>query len=312
MPKINGRYKRACRFYLRILAQVFLILTLPLLCAAQSGAPNIISFSPASGPEATRVEINGENFDTTSAVLFGNSPATFKLTSQEKLITLVPHKTPSAPVIVVTSRGRAISPVNFILTKDPRIPDEVSYKAGYVSAAPAPSSFRSAMLWGIAIADIRVPGYEKATVEVAATQLSCRIDGKDAVLNRDQGRLRGGLYSRYPWFASDQHTALPAAPNSMDHAVILQVGKRPYRIWHFWAASPRAQLPPGKLQGCTVTMRVKISPGALLQVGFDYWRSPTIAYGPGGDNHEAGASKWYFSSAEWQDASFTDIGGPQF
>jgi hypothetical protein len=47
-------------------------------------------------------------------------------------------------------------------------------------------------------------------------------------------------------------------------------------------------------------------------MGMDYWRTPTIAYGPGGNNHEAGASNWYFPSPQWQEATFSDIGGPKF
>jgi len=46
----------------------------------------------------------------------------------------------------------------------------------------------------------------------------------------------------------------------------------------------------GQIEGCTVRARVSISAGALLQVGMDYWRAPTVPYGSG----------------------FTDIGGPQF
>jgi hypothetical protein len=44
----------------------------------------------------------------------------------------------------------------------------------------------------------------------------------------------------------------------------------------------------------------------------DYWRSTTIAHGAGGNNHEAGASGWYFPSPDWQEILFTDVGGPQF
>jgi hypothetical protein len=85
------------------------------------------------------------------------------------------------------------------------------------------------------------------------------------------------------------------------------------RIGHgFLESSPRAALPLGRLDGCTVRARVRISAGALLQVGMHYWRSPTIPYGTGGNNHEAGASNWYFPSPDWQEASFTDVGGPQF
>jgi len=190
----------------------------------------------------------------------------------------------------------------------PRIPSEVKFPAGYVNPAPRPPDFRSALLWGIAIADTRVPGYESAVLEIASTQLSCRVDGKDVVLNDDGGNVRGGLYQRHPWFATDEHEPMPLAySGEPNDAVVLRVGQRADRVWHFWSSSPRATLPSGKLEGCTVKARVKISHGALLQMGMDYWRSATVPYGPGGNNHEAGASDWYFPSPEWQEAVFTDI-----
>ena len=187
-----------------------------------------------------------------------------------------------------------------------RIPDEVRYKSGYINS-PKPSDFTSAMLWGIAIADTRVPGYQYAQVEIARTQLSCRVDGKEVILNDDRGAIRGGLYSRRPWFGTDAHDPIPLAYTKDHSAVILRVGQTPNRVWHFWSASPRAALPLGHIEGCTVTARVQISRGALLQMGMDYWRNPTIGYGPGGNNHEAGASNWYFPSKQWQEATFTDL-----
>jgi hypothetical protein len=190
---------------------------------------------------------------------------------------------------------------------DSRIPPEVRYKHGYVNFAAKPPEFTSAMLWGIAIADARVPGYEQAQVEIQHTQLTCRVDGKDIVLNDDFGDIRGGLYRRFPWFGTDAHDAMPLAYSKDHRAVILRVGKSPERVWHFWAASPRAAIPAGHLEGCAVQVRARISKGALLQVGFDYWRDATIEYGSGGNNHEAGASDWYFPSGEWQTAIFSDI-----
>ena len=163
------------------------------------------------------------------------------------------------------------------------------------------------MLWGIAIADTRVPGYEHATVEVAHTQLTCRVDGKDIELNDDRGSIRGGLYRRTPWFGTDAHDPMPMKHSSDRTSVILEVGTRPDRVWHFWAASPRAEIPAGKLEGCTVKVRARISRGALLQVGFDYWRDASVEYGAGGNNHEAGASDWYLPSRKWQTAEFSDI-----
>jgi hypothetical protein len=201
--------------------------------------------------------------------------------------------------------------ISCVAQSDPRIPDEVRYKSGYINS-PKPPDFTSAMLWGIAIADTRVPGYEHAQVEITRAQLACRVDGKDFVLNDDRAAVRGGLYSRHPWFATDAHDPLPlayseGAGSKERRAVILHVGENPDRVWHFWSASARAALPAGHLEGCTVTVRVRISRGALLQMGMDYWRNPTIGYGAGGNNREAGASDWYFPSKNWQEAVFTDV-----
>jgi hypothetical protein len=211
---------------------------------------------------------------------------------------------------------------------DSRIPPEVRFKSGYVNPAPKPQDFTSAMLWGIAIADTRVPGFQTATVEIAHTQLTCRADGRDVVLNDDAGNARGGLCRHHPWFGTDANEPMPieysdiptsrksgekwgtptlgTARKLTSRVVVLRVGSRLDRVWHFWAASPRASLPAGHLEGCTVKVKVKISRGALLQIGMDYWRNPTVGYGPGGNNHEAGASDWYFASEAWQEAVFTD------
>jgi hypothetical protein len=187
------------------------------------------------------------------------------------------------------------------------IPPEVKFKTRYVNPAPKPPEFTSAMLWGIAIADTRVGGYEQARVEIAATQLTCRVDGKDVVLNDDAGNVRGGLYRRYPWFGTDAHDPMPLSYSADGKSIILAVGTRPDRVWHFWAASPRALIPRGRLEGCTVKVRARISRGALLQVGFDYLLDSKVGYGAGGNNHEAGASEWYLPSDEWQEAEFTDV-----
>ena len=280
------------------------------------GAPEILRISPASGPEATRVEISGRNLRATTTVLFGRAEAVFKRVSPETLIAIVPNRTPTSVISVITPRGRAFSPFPFAVLTDPRVPDEVKFRAGYVNTDPRPADFTSVLLWGIAIADTRVAGYETATVEVTWTQLSCRADGKDAILNEDRGIVRGGLYRRNPWFGINDHEPMPldygrANYDRASGAVVLRVGQRADKVWHFWSASPRAALPPGKLEGCTVKAHVRISPGALLQMGMDYWKNPTVEYAPG-NSHEAGASNWYFPSESWQEAEFTDIGGPQF
>ncbi|HEV2698462.1 MAG TPA: hypothetical protein VGU90_10755, partial [Terriglobales bacterium] len=135
---------------------------------------------------------------------------------------------------------------------DPRIPAEVRYKSAYINPETKPPEFTSAMLWGIAIADTAIPGHRDAQVEIASTQLSCRVDGTDVLLNDDHGDVRGGLYRRFPWFGTDVHDAIPIVHLSDHNSVILRVGSRPDRVWHFWAASPRAKIPAGDLAGCRV------------------------------------------------------------
>jgi hypothetical protein len=283
------------------------------LVAGQNGPARVMSISPTSGPEGTRVKISGENLQQASSVLFGQMRSDFKIISPDELIALVPHRTATSPITVVTPHGRSKSPSAFAVVNDPRVPDEVSHKSGCVNSAPRPHDFHSARMWGIAIADTRVPGYESAYVEIASTQLSCRIDGREIVLNEDRGNVHGGLFLRHPWFSGhNYHEPIPLAYDLPKHVVVLNVGQRTDRVWHFWSSSPRAVLPEGEFEGCTATARIKISPGALLQIGFDYWRSPTVPYGTGGNNHEAGASNWYFPSDQWQEAMFTDIGGLQF
>jgi len=202
-----------------------------------------------------------------------------------------------------------VSAVAFIsaVLDDPRVPDEVRHKTGYVNPVSRPADFHSVMLWGIAIADTRVAGYESARVEISSMELSCRAEGRDSLLINDTGHLHGGLYRRIPWFQGNQPEPMPAMNGVASQTVILPVGQRADRIWHFWSASPRPPLPAGKLEGCTVKVRAKISAGALLQVGMDYWRDPTVPFGNGGNNHEGGASDWYFPSNQWQEAVFSDI-----
>lgn len=300
------------RFVYCFLASALLLAAGAPSLSAQGGILRITSISPTTGPEGSRVEITGANFDHISIVRFGTQAATFKLVSREKVVALVPRWAATSSIEIIAAQNRATSPISFTVVNDARIPDGVGWKAGYVNPRPPKWVFHSVLLWGIAIADTRLPDYPSAQVEIAWTQLSCRVDGKDVVLNDDHGKVRGALYDREPWFGSGKaRDPMPFA--YAPAAVVLHVGQRPDRIWHFWSNSVRRVLPPGKLEGCTAKARVRISPGALLQIGMDYWRSTTGVWeGPDVNNHEAGVSNWYFASPEWQEAVFTDIGGPQF
>jgi hypothetical protein len=136
-----------------------------LMFAGLAVQPDVVGISPPTGPEGARVEIIGKNLQSVSAVFFGKNPAVFKPVSAERLIAIVPHRASTSTITVVTPQGQRSSRLAFVVSNNPRIPDEVSYKAGYVNPSPRPADFGSARMWGIAIADTRVPGHESAQVE---------------------------------------------------------------------------------------------------------------------------------------------------
>jgi hypothetical protein len=273
--------------------------------------PEIRGISPTSGPEGTRVEISGKNLQNISAVLFGTTQAVFDSVSAERLIAIVPHKVPTSIVTVITPQGRSSSSFAFVVSNDPRIPDEVNYKAGYVNPTPPAANFGSARLWGLRL---RTRG--RRLTNRRRWKLpgpGCRAGSTGERLSSVTMAARCVEDSTCASLGLARTRTIPCRLLMIRHqAAVLRVGLRTDRAWHFWSPSPRAALPLGRLDGCTVRARVRISAGALLQVGMDYWRSPTIPYGTGGNNHEAGVSDWYFPSPDWQEASFTDVGGPQF
>jgi hypothetical protein len=307
---VSSEAKRSSLFRI---AKYALLLLLPLVAVRSSASePRVDAISPTSGPEGTRVTISGTNLSSVTKVSFGKIEATFKLFSPGKVVAIVPRWAKDSSVYVNTQQGTAVSPFEFVVQGDPRIPNDVGWKSGYVNPVRPRPDFQAVLLWGIAIADTRAADYPVAGVEVASLQLSCRANGKDFVLTNDTGNLRGGLYRRDPWFGTDEHSPMPIEKNLSQHTASMRVGTRPDRVWHFWSASPRPALPPGKLEGCTAKARVKISNGALVQIGMDYWRSTTALWaGPDANNHEAGVSDWHFASDQWQEITFTDIGGPQ-
>src|SRR5207245_7959828 len=149
-----------------------LVITLAALPVSFSGLaqvepPVIIAISPTSGPEGTRVEITGINLAGATTVLFGASPAVFKLISPEAIVAIVPHKISTSTITVSTPYGHSSSPFPFVIRNDPRIPEEVSYKAAYVNAVPRPDDFSSVRLWGMATPDIQLRGCTVAQAESA-------------------------------------------------------------------------------------------------------------------------------------------------
>ena len=97
---------------------------------AESRAPEILALFPAVVPKAREWRSAAKNLAGVSAVLFGATQTVFDVVSPQKVVAIVPHRVSTSIVTVNTPHGRSRSPLAFVVCNDPRIPDEVSYKAG--------------------------------------------------------------------------------------------------------------------------------------------------------------------------------------
>ncbi|BCM89738.1 thermophilic serine proteinase [Abditibacteriota bacterium] len=81
--------------------------------------PRIDSFSPASGPIGTRVQIKGINFLGTTSVLFNTTPATAPTITGDMISVAVPANATTGPISVVAPSGTVKSAANFVVLTPP-------------------------------------------------------------------------------------------------------------------------------------------------------------------------------------------------
>jgi len=83
-------------------------------------APEIDSFSPASGPVGTSVTINGNHFSGATEVKFKTTAAaTFTVNSNTRITAKVPSGATTGPISVTTDDGTGASSTNFTVTPSP-------------------------------------------------------------------------------------------------------------------------------------------------------------------------------------------------
>jgi uncharacterized repeat protein (TIGR03803 family) len=78
--------------------------------------PQILSFSPPSGPVGTVVTIAGVSLTQTSKVAFGGIAATFTVNSDTQVTATVPTGAVTGPIAIATLGGTARSATNFTVT----------------------------------------------------------------------------------------------------------------------------------------------------------------------------------------------------
>ncbi len=78
-------------------------------------APVVISFSPVGGPAGTPVTVGGTHFTGATAVRFGSTPASFSVTSDTFVQTVVPAGAITGPISVQTIQGTGTSSSSFLI-----------------------------------------------------------------------------------------------------------------------------------------------------------------------------------------------------
>lgn len=83
------------------------------------GAPVIGSFSPASGPVGSLIQIAGNNLGNITAASIGNVPAIIIANTDTRLTLMVMPGSATAAIKLVTAGGTAVSSSNFMITETP-------------------------------------------------------------------------------------------------------------------------------------------------------------------------------------------------
>jgi hypothetical protein len=141
-------------------------------------------------------------------------------------------------------------------------------------------------------------------VEVDWMRVHAIINGVDTILLEDtfdiptQEMDSYGLYSRNPWFAGDRLADMPFTVQNS--SLIMEPSLNQNRVYHWWNTS-RKLIPSGTSR-IWFEARVRVTGGAGVQAGIDYWKDLTADYaGLDVNNTEAGASDWYGNSTlDWQ------------
>lgn len=178
---------------------------------------------------------------------------------------------------------------------------------GYERLLAPPAGFSSALMWMEAIQDLDNP--ETGVIEVEWMKLLALVDGQVVTISDDQfdeplGWTPGGLYLRDPWYGIGTPWLNHEWPMEVEWSggkMIIRL-EQTNRIYHWW--TPERPLLPAGVDRMWAEARVRISGGAMVGAGIDYWRTPDAQWaGTEVNNREAGGTGWYTAWDGWQTIS---------
>jgi myo-inositol-hexaphosphate 3-phosphohydrolase len=91
------------------------------------------SFEPIAGPVGTDVTITGLGLGAATSVMFHDTPASFEIDSDTKLLAVVPVGATTGPIAVTNAAGTAVSSDAFVVNRAPTILDFVP-RSGFVGS----------------------------------------------------------------------------------------------------------------------------------------------------------------------------------
>ncbi len=183
-------------------------------------------------------------------------------------------------------------------------PPDSPWPKEVIRQASCPQGFEAVIPWAQTVHDTR-KGTLESTVEVDYLRMWAVVNNQDVLICEDDYNVFDyesgwfGLYNRSPWFGNnDYHTQMPVEYSSSGY-LILHPNTYPDNVWHWWVTEdPRPIVPEGS-QRFWVEMRVRITGAALVQLGADFYRTPTAK-----PNHynivEWGLSNWFGESPDWK------------
>jgi hypothetical protein len=109
---------------LRLAAAIALAALLALLATREAGGqPDVVAFTPQSGPPGTLVKIIGAGLSSLGGVEFGGADATFRVVADNHVKAEVPETATTGPIRVWSATGDASTDVPFVVLRPELVPE---------------------------------------------------------------------------------------------------------------------------------------------------------------------------------------------
>ncbi|SEM70565.1 hypothetical protein SAMN04489760_13630 [Syntrophus gentianae] len=184
-------------------------------------------------------------------------------------------------------------------------PTESPHKTAYFRYAVPPPGFAKLhdckVVGWMQTIDIEGKG-EQCKVEIDWMRLHAVVAGTDIIFGEEKfseyltSMSYYGLYKRSPWFDGDKQASMPS--NVENGCLVMYPSKYPQYVFHWWTDR---YLIPANASRIWFEARVRITGGAGVQAGIDYWKGDLGWAGLDVNNTEAGVSDWFGASTSgWQ------------